>query len=144
VADVNVLFSGFVSKAGSPPQQIIEMWMGGIIDLVVSPKLLEEAGEVFERPSLQRWVQARGAAWIALLTQLGRHHEDPVDDRWTIRLDPDDEYLVALAVAANAVLVTGDKDLPMVEPTPPIRIVNARTFVSMVDAWLRDVDADRR
>jgi len=99
---------------------------------------------VFERPSLQRWVQARGVAWIALLTQLGLHHEDPVDDRWSIRPDPDDEYLVALAVAANAVLVTGDKDLPMVEPTPPIRIVNARTFVSMVDAWLRDVEADLR
>lgn len=138
VIDINVAFTGFSSASlESPPRDIIHAWLhAGLLDLIVSPKWLEEAENVFGRPRLQRWVNGRGPEWIRVLRVGGTHVADPSATPWHVPGDPDDDYLIALAVAADAIFVTGDKQIPDVQPRPPIAVMTAREFVNTLDALL--------
>jgi len=106
VPDVNVLFSGFAGGPASPPRRVLELGVTGIVDLIVSPALLREARDVFMRPSLERWVRGRGEMWLDVLRAVAIVVDDPAPGPW-LTTDPDDTYLVTLAVSANAVLITG-------------------------------------
>jgi len=87
--------------------------------VVVSPLLLDELSRVLLRPGLVKQLAGRpGAAAVLLefrllsrLVDLADMVEDP-QDRPALLRDPDDDYLVALATAANAdAIVSGDRDL---------------------------------
>ncbi len=81
--------------------------------LVVSPLLLEELEAVLLRPKLARWAaHGRAQAYVAALRARSEHRADPADHRSAEVRDPNDAYLVSLAIDANAdVLVSLDRDL---------------------------------
>ncbi len=60
VVDPNVLVSALISTGG-PPRQIVSAWVEGRFDLLVSPELLTELGDVLARPKFRRWVSAAAA-----------------------------------------------------------------------------------
>ena len=80
--------------------------------MVVCPLLLDELAQVLARPKFKRWAaHDHGAAYVAAFAARSAHHPDPTIQTAIVR-DPKDDYLVALARAANAdVLVSIDNDL---------------------------------
>lgn len=122
VFDPNVLISALISSEG-PPREIINLWVQGRFDLVMSPKLLGEMRDVLNRPKFRRWVDIDVVAdYLQGLSEAAILVEDPPTDPGPITPDPDDDYLVVLARSADAdLLVSGDSDLiSLSNPIPPV------------------------
>lgn len=132
VLDVNVLVSAFLSPRG-PPAAIVTAWRDGRFDLVVSPALLRELDDVSVRPHLAGRIDRHDLA--ASVTDIQRNAiliDDPPPERH-VPSDPDDDYLIALALTAGAhVIVTGDSDLPSLDLDRP-RILTPRDFLTALE-----------
>ncbi|ASL24260.1 putative toxin-antitoxin system toxin component, PIN family [Mycobacterium intracellulare] len=100
------------------PARVVEAVADGAITAVVTQHLLDELAGVLIRPKFRRWISIADA--IAFVESLGGHadlRDDPGSPTTGVR-DPNDDYLVALAEAADAVSVTGDDDLLTAEIEP--------------------------
>ena len=108
VVDPGVLVSGLISRTG-PPAQIVDLWLEGAFELVVSPALLQELTGVIGRPRFAHTIPPRTAQrLVEELLESAVLVDDPPPVPGATP-DPKDDYLVALAVACGAdVLVSGD------------------------------------
>jgi len=118
VADTGVYVSGLLSANGVCGR-LLDALQAREWEAVVSPLLLDELSRVLLRPGLAKQFARRPGPVAVLLefrllsrlVDLADLVEDP-PDRPAVLRDPDDDYLVALATAANAdVIVSGDRDL---------------------------------
>lgn len=120
VVDVNVILSGLI-RADGPPGQILERWDLGEFELLVSNALLRELNRVLTYPKIQRRITSdRAAGFIDLLMSLGQHSKDPTGEPPIKSEDPNDDYLIALAIKEGAFLVSGDRHLLDLKGTIPV------------------------
>ena len=111
VLDPGVLVSALMSPAGAPARLLAEVRDGGL-ELVLSPLLLAESAGVLAREKFRRYVGLDAVGdYLALLEREGLHVADPETPSPLPCADPDDDYLVVLARAENATLVSGDRHL---------------------------------
>ena len=123
VLDVNVIVSALLSPAGSPAK-VLRAWFDGAYELVVSSLLLDELQRTLAYPKLRERVPSAEVQELVELLEAGADlRVDPVGPAPVRSPDPGDDYLIALAEAAEAVLVTGDRhlldlgqDLPVFTP----------------------------
>ncbi len=131
ILDTNVLISAILSRRGSPARLVLA-WQAGAFELVVSPALLAELARALAYPKIARLVPSADAeayvAWIARSAVLAA---DPVGAPSIRSADPDDDYLVALAMAERAVLVSGDAHLTVLADRLPVRI--PADFLALLD-----------
>jgi uncharacterized protein len=102
-------------------------------ELIVSPELLGELADVLAREWFRRWFTAEEAdAFVAALRLAAAFVDDPPAEVG-LTADPDDDYLVALARAAQAdSLVSGDRHLTQLpDPDPPV--LTPRAFLELLD-----------
>jgi uncharacterized protein len=123
VLDANILIAALLSRSGAPAQ-IMNRWLGGAFDLVVSEALLSELERALAYPKLRRRITERDAAEFVSLLRLaaiiapdkaGSHNSN----------DPGDDYLLALAENERAVLVSGDRHLLQLADKLPIETARA-------------------
>lgn len=120
VLDTNVLVSALIAPRGAPAL-LFRAWLDGEFELVVSPRLLDELERVLAYPKLRRRVSTDQADTVLrLLRSSAEHHDDPDTPAPVSSPDPDDDFLVALAAAASAHLVSGDRDLLGLTPRIPV------------------------
>jgi hypothetical protein len=121
VLDANVLISAVLSPRGSPALLLVA-WQAGEFDLVVSPNLIAELRRALAYPKLARLVPPADAdafvAWIARSAVLAADPDGPPLIR---SVDAGDDYLLALAAAEQAILVSGDGHLTSLVGEYPIR-----------------------
>jgi putative PIN family toxin of toxin-antitoxin system len=118
VIDPNVWISALLSPAGAPAD-VVRAVLAGEVIAVVSPQLLDELGTVLARTKFRRWISPTDAEeFVRAIAAKGEPHAD-VPEPTTATRDRDDDYLVALAVSADARLVTGDDDLLSADLDPP-------------------------
>lgn len=113
VLDPNVLVSAVLSSRGSPAV-LLRAWLDGGYELVVSPALLGELERVLGyRKIAERVSPVEARELLDVLRLQGDFVDDPTEDlaQQVHSPDPDDDYLIALARAAAAVIVSGDSDL---------------------------------
>ena len=115
--DPNVLISAVLSPTGSPAA-LVARWLGGEFELVASELLLAELRRALTYPKLRARVTEEEARELTELIGRGATmEEDPAAPPRRSR-DAGDDYLLALAEAAEAVLVTGDQDLLELRDVP--------------------------
>jgi len=120
VVDVNVLISGVLSAKGSSAE-ILRASRDGQFELVVSELLLAELKRTLAYPTLRKRIPPeKGAAFANWVRDHGSLAEDPKSRPPVGSRDPDDDYLLALAINHRAYLVTGDKDLLVLSGDLPI------------------------
>lgn len=120
VLDANVLISSLLSAHGAPAG-LVARWRAGEFELVVSERLLAELRRALRYPKLRERVPADAAdAFISLLRDLATVAPDPRDAPRRAE-DPRDDYLIAVAEAQRAVLVSGDRHLLTLADRFPIR-----------------------
>jgi putative PIN family toxin of toxin-antitoxin system len=120
VLDVNVLIAALLSPVG-PPAQLVRLWLGGAFELIHSPHLIEELTTALTYPRLATRVPSTEAtAFVALIVDRGIGVEDPAAHPPLRAADPKDDYLLALASWAGALLVTGDGALLDLADRAPI------------------------
>lgn len=111
VLDPNVIISALLAPGGSPAK-ILRAWIEGAYELVVSPVLLAKLERALAYPKLAKRISRGDAeALIDLLRREGELLEDPANPPRVSSPDAGDDYLIALAEAARAVIVSGDGHL---------------------------------
>jgi putative PIN family toxin of toxin-antitoxin system len=111
VVDASVLVSALIARRDTPPSQVLRAWARERFELVVSPQLISEVADVLARPKFERYVTSDQVAdFLDVLRNDAVVRPDPAVVERTTR-DPRDDYLVALARAAEAVLVSSDHDV---------------------------------
>lgn len=120
VVDVNVLISGILSAKGSSAE-VLRASRDGQFELVISENLLAELERTLSYPKLRKRIPAEeAAAFLNWVRAHGRLAEDPASPPPVSSRDPDDDYLLALAIDRRAYLVTGDQDLLVLSNDLPI------------------------
>jgi putative PIN family toxin of toxin-antitoxin system len=120
VLDPGVLVSALITPAGASAKLLSEMPVGGF-DLVVSPLLLEELEGVLRRDKFRRYADLDAVGdYIDLLRREAVLAADPEGPPPLRSADPDDDYLIALAKSANAILISGDRHLLDLADQAPI------------------------
>jgi uncharacterized protein len=120
VLDPNVLVSALLNPTGAPGGLVMQAHRTGF-ELIVSPLLLEELERVLLREKFRRYASIEEVAdYLAFIRRQGTLVRDPDQPAPLSCPDPDDEYLLALAYAQKAVLVTGDAHLLELSGGAPI------------------------
>ena len=131
VADPNVLISALLSREGSPAQVLLA-WREGRFDLIVSPLLLEELERALAYPKLRRHVtEGDATAVVGWLSRSAATADDPTGQPAVTSSDSGDDYLIALAGAERAALVSGDKHLLALAGRIPV--YSPREFLELLD-----------
>lgn len=111
VFDPGVVVSALITPTGIPAKLLLAARAGNF-DLVVSPKLLGELEAVLRREKFRRYLELDAVgATIRLLREDGELVADPAGPPPVRCADPGDDYLISLAHARNAALISGDKHL---------------------------------
>jgi putative PIN family toxin of toxin-antitoxin system len=132
VVDASILVSAFLFR-DSLPGRVLKLAAEGAFVMHLSPILIEET-----RRSLLN-VRLRSAyghdeeavrAWCAHLVRVGTMFTGTLPDIGPACRDPDDDHVIALAVAVAAeAIITGDKDLLALGQFQGVQIITARTFL---------------
>jgi putative PIN family toxin of toxin-antitoxin system len=113
------LISALLAPAGAPAR-VLRAWTDGAYELIVSTALLAECGRALAYPKLRARVDRHDAErFLDWLSRYATLVDDPHDAPSRVS-DRDDDYLLALAAAENAHLVSGDKHLLVLADELPI------------------------
>jgi len=132
VLDPNVIISALLSSKGAPAG-ILRAWLEGAFELVVSPLLLDELQRALGYPKLRQRITADEAAELLELLRRAASNESDPTPAPARAPDPGDDYLIALAAASRARLVSGDAhllglaaELPIESPAAFLRRIEGR------------------
>ena len=130
VLDPNVVISGTLSPGGAPAN-VLRSLARGDFELIASQALLDELQRALAYPKLRLHISESDAAglvrWIAGSASVV---VDPDADPPVHSRDSSDDYLISLASAHRAALVSGDKDLLALEGEIPI--FSPRAFLDLL------------
>jgi putative PIN family toxin of toxin-antitoxin system len=130
VLDPNVVISGVLSSRGAPAD-VLRGLAAGEFELLASQALLDELERALAYPKLRRHISEPDAAelvrWVAGLATVVI---DPDTDPPVHSRDPADDYLIALASAQRAALVSVDKHLLALEREIPV--FSPRVFLELL------------
>lgn len=133
VADTNIVVSGLLWRG--PSRQVLDAARARKVDLFTSTAMLVEVWDVLSRDRFAPRLNAAGvtvrhlvmgyAALAALV--------EPAKLPPTVLADPDDDAVLAVAVAAPAeIIVSGDRHLLDLNLFQGIRIVRASQLLSLI------------
>lgn len=133
ILDTNVLISAFFWHG--PPHQLLERIGKGAITLVSSQALLTELGEVIGREKFDAILIRSYTSRERSLEEVRRLVEiiDPPLLSERVCRDPDDDQILALAIAAQAdFIVSGDRDLLVLRAFQGIPILTAAEALDFI------------
>jgi predicted nucleic acid-binding protein len=136
IVDTNVLISGIFF--GGPPRAVLEAWVAGRYELLVSPSMVDEYVRTCDRlgtshPNLE--YQSILAAIVGHATLVA-----DVPGSEPISADPDDDKFMLCADANGAIVVSGDKHLQDVDGWRGVPVVKPRDFFESLPAETSDSD----
>jgi putative PIN family toxin of toxin-antitoxin system len=130
VLDPNVVISGALSPRGAPAD-VLRSLARGEFELIASQALLDELQRALAYPKLRLRISESDAAdlvrWVADSASIV---VDPDTDPPVRSRDPDDDYLIVLASAHRAALVSGDKHVLTLEGEIPV--FSPRAFLELL------------
>lgn len=133
VIDPGVLIAALISPKGAP-RALLQAWIEGAFELIVSSKLLSELERVLKREKFRSYVGLREVSqYLGLLRRFATISPD-VELAQRLSPDPEDDYLLALAASQSAsCVVSGDTHLTDLKQTP-IPVLTPRAFLQELGA----------
>ena len=136
VADTNVVVSALLW--GGTPEKILFAARARHIELYSSPALIAELEEIVGRQKFIKPLARTGSSaaqlvsdYLALVAMVA-----PTDIPKVVR-DPDDDQVLACALAADAdLIVSSDSDLLTLQEYQGIRIVNPTAAITLIGSHL--------
>ena len=138
VVDTNLFVSAII-VGGSLPDKLLRLWQIGFYTLVTSNELISEIETVLQRSNIKkRYNLSTGMiAQVLRLLRLSSESASPLsEENLPIHSrDNNDDRLLALAFSSGSdYLVTGDKDLLVLNDDPllgHLKIVTVRDFLAI-------------
>ena len=134
VVDASVLVSAFIFPE-SAPGRVLSLADKGVFALHYSLILLEEIKRSLHNTKLKAaygYKDDAVEAWCADLHDIGFLLKAPLPDIRAVCRDPDDDHVIAAAVAVKAeIIVTGDNDLLDLGRYKNIRIVRVARLLTV-------------
>ena len=124
--DTNIWVSGLIW--GGKPRQIIELASASPHEIHSCTALLDELRHTLSYPRLQPYLLARRLNTQVLCDQIALlvHMRMPAPLKQSVCRDPDDDVLLACALASQAdYIVSGDQDLLVLKSFEAITILSA-------------------
>lgn len=133
VLDAGVLVSAAITPGGVP-SRVVAAAVVGRYEFLLCPMLIEELTDVLARPKFAPLVgEVDRARFLSAVVAVSHSVGDPAKIAALSR-DPDDDYLLALAVEHRADwIVTGDRDL-LALTSPPVPAATPRAFLGLLEA----------
>lgn len=131
VLDTNTAISGLLW--GGPPRRLIDAATAGEIEIICAEALLDELRDVLNRPKFTQRLVLRGVTAAELLDLYRQlvHIVVPAQLPAPVTRDPDDDLVLACALAAQAeVIVSGDDDLLSLGVYAGVPILTAPAFLA--------------
>jgi len=129
IIDTNCWISFLIGKRLS---SLIPLLSAGRVDVVICEELISEIADVTNRPKFAKYFPASEVKSLLSFLKLRCVMVEPTCDVKMCR-DAADDYLLSLAKASKAhFLVTGDKDLLVIDKIGTCRIVDATTFENII------------
>ena len=139
VLDANVYLSALFSPHGVCAKVLRKLANSHRYQLVVSDGICSEMEDCLSRPKTLKATNLPAAAlldWFETLRTTALHIENPGYTLGICR-DPKDEIYLSTALASkSSYLVTGDKDLLVLEAVEQTLIVGPTQFLNIVDSML--------
>jgi putative PIN family toxin of toxin-antitoxin system len=132
VIDTNVLLSGLLWHGA--PNVLLQTVRDGLLTLISSPSLLAELERVIQRPKFDAILTRSSTSRDQVLAELRLLAEviEPAPLPQPVCRDPDDDAVLALALAAQAdFIVSGDDDLLTLASYQGIRIVTPAQAIQL-------------
>ncbi|WP_059000268.1 putative toxin-antitoxin system toxin component, PIN family [Leptolyngbya sp. NIES-2104] len=131
VFDTNVIVSSLLFKSGNPSKAFRYALKHG--EILVSLELLEELSDVLGREKFDRFVTSEERDEF-LETFVERATLVEIIERVQECRDPKDDKILELALNGQAeYIVSGDKDLLVLNPFRDVKIVTAEEFLRAVE-----------
>jgi putative PIN family toxin of toxin-antitoxin system len=128
VLDTNIFISSFFW--GGQPRKILERIIEGIDDLYISSSILLEIESVMSRPKFN--LNAESIAYFIQSIEEISHKVIAYGNLTSICRDTNDNKILECAFIANAnYVITGDKDLLVLEGYEGTRIVTANEYLKI-------------
>lgn len=125
IVDTNCWISFLIGRKLS---RLVDLLSDERVQLVICEELLDEIREVTGRPKFRKYFPKEEVESLMEFMQIIGERFEPTQNVKLCR-DEADDYLLALAIEANAhYLVTGDQDLLVLHEVGTCRIVDAATF----------------
>ena len=135
VIDTNVLLAALLWPG--PPHALLAQARDGRVTLISSPALLAELADVLGRPKFAAILARIGSSVDQLLAQARQLVEvvEPPPLPEPVCRDPDDDEVLALALASRAeLIVSGDNDLLVLAQFEGVPIVNPAQTLQRLSA----------
>ncbi len=139
VIDTNVLIAGLLWRG--PAHALLMDVRNGLVSFISSPTLLAELGDVLGRAKFAAILTRTNTSRDAALAEVRRLAEviEPPSLPHPVCRDPDDDEVLALALAAHAdVIISGDADLLVLQQFEGIPILDPAQAVQRMaanDPW---------
>lgn len=121
------------------PRELVWLWRAGRFELIVNGTLLRELEAVLLREKLRPYLAMDDAlGFVVLLHDLAERGAMPGREVPRYTEDPDDDYLVELAISSGAsYLVSGDRHLLALGEIPveggsAVRVLTPREFLDQL------------
>lgn len=138
VIDTNLLISAAI-VINSPPDKLITAWLKKAFIMLISAEQLEEIKDVSRRGKIKAYplFTKRVTELIENIEFVAENIEQQTNKDLPIRgRDPEDDYLLAIALAGNAdYLITGDQDLLVLNEDPALgelKIISVAEFLKSI------------
>ena len=131
ILDTNVVVSGLLFDNSKPAIALQYIFQHG--EFLLSLELLEEIAEVLSRDKFKRYI-TNDEREEFLETLLERANLIEVVDTVEECRDPKDNHILELALSGEAnIIVTGDKDLLVMNPFRNIEIMSVEQFLVILE-----------
>ncbi|MGH9196483.1 MAG: putative toxin-antitoxin system toxin component, PIN family [Acidimicrobiia bacterium] len=129
--DADCLIAETLTSSGAT-SQLLDLWLDGEFELIVCPQLIQEVKKALLHPRISKKydiTNEEAEGFARRLSEEGVSFDDPVDPPRVVPHDVNDDYLIALALSADAgFLVTRDRHFENIH-VKGIRIVTARQML---------------
>ena len=136
--DANVLISYLITPAqNSAITYIVEAGVTGEFELLVPEELLEEVRETIRTHEhlAHRIPPEAMSSFVDLVLEIAEVIPKITEPIPSLTRDPKDDYLIAYALIGRAdCLVTGDRDLLVLEYIEPVRILTPYAFWELISS----------
>ena len=135
VVDTNILVSGFISPL-SYPREIEKRWRKEQFTLITSPHIIDEIVRVLYLPRIKQKYKLSGSDIRAFILAITYKASCTAGSFMLsgVAPDPGDDKVISCAVEGQAdFIVTGDKKFQRLEAYQKIRIINAESFIKILD-----------